>query len=72
MLIGLGVPMRFVDGNHDDHPRLKKLRGRVRVRGVEIAKNVIYQPRGSVHEDEDGTRFCSWAARRRSTVAGAS
>lgn len=57
MLIGLGVTMRFVDGNHDDHLRLKKLRGRVRVRGVEIAKNVIYQPRGSVHEDEDGTRF---------------
>lgn len=57
MLIGLGVSMRFVDGNHDDHPHLKKLRGRVRVRGVEIAKNVIYQPRGSVHEDEDGTRF---------------
>ena len=57
MLIGLGVTMRFVDGNHDDHPRLKKLRGRVRVRGVEIAKNVIYQPRGSVHRDEDGTRF---------------
>ena len=57
MLIGRGVTMRFVDGNHDDHPRLKKLRGRVRVRGVEIAKNVIYQPRGSVHEDDDGTRF---------------
>ena len=57
MLVGLGVTMRFVDGNHDDHPHLKKLRGRVRVRGVVIAKNVIYQPRGSVHEDEDGTRF---------------
>jgi len=49
--------LRFCCGNHDDHPRLKKLRGRVRVRGVEIAKNVIYQPRGSVHEDDDGTRF---------------
>lgn len=57
MLVGLETTLRFVDGNHDDHPRLKKLRGRVRVRGVEIAKNVIYQPRGSVHEDEDGTRF---------------
>ena len=57
MLVGLGVTLRFVDGNHDDHIALKKLRGRVRVRGVEIAKNVIYQPRGSVHEDDDGTRF---------------
>ena len=57
MLAGLGVTMRFIDGNHDDHPSLKKLRGQVRLRGVEIAKNVIYQPRGSVHEDEDGTRL---------------
>ena len=57
MLIGQKVVLRFVDGNHDDHPRLKKLRGRVRVRGVHIAVNVIYQPRGSVYEDEDGTRF---------------
>ena len=57
MLVRLGVTLRFIDGNHDDHIALKKLRGRVRVRGVPIAKNVIYQPRGSVHEDEDGTRF---------------
>ena len=57
MLVGLGVTMRFVDGNHDDHTSLKKLRGRVQTRGVEIAKNVIYQPRGSVHEDEDSSRF---------------
>lgn len=57
MLVGLGVTMRFVDGNHDNHPHLKKLRGRARVHGVVIAKNVIYQPRGSIHEDEDGTRF---------------
>lgn len=57
MLVGLGVTLRFVDGNHDDHVALKKLRGRVRVRGIEIAKNVIYQPRGSVHEDGDGTRL---------------
>lgn len=57
MLVGLGVVMRFIDGNHDDHPGLKKLRGRVRKRGVTIAPNVIYQPRGSVYEDEEGTRF---------------
>ena len=34
MLVGLGVTMRFIDGNHDDHVKLKKLRGRVRKRGV--------------------------------------
>lgn len=57
MLVKLGVTMRFVDGNHDDHPSLKKLSSRTRSRGITIAKNVIYQPRGSVHEDEEGTRF---------------
>jgi hypothetical protein len=57
ILIGLGVTLRFVDGNHDDHPRLRKLQGRTRKNGVEIARNVIYQPRGSIHEDSDGTRF---------------
>ena len=55
MLVGLGVTHRFIDGNHDDHPRLRK---RVRRNtAVTIAPNVIYQPRGSVHEDEDGTRL---------------
>jgi hypothetical protein len=57
MLVGLDVTLLFIDGNHDDHPRLQKLCGRTRVHGVAIAKNVVYQPRGSVHEDEDGTRF---------------
>ena len=57
MLLGEHTTMRFCDGNHDDHPNLRALIGSVRDRGVEIAKNVIYQPRGSVHEDEDGTRF---------------
>ena len=57
MLVGLGVTMRFIDGNHDVHPALKKLCGRVRAKAVTIAPNVIYQPRGSVHEDSDGTRF---------------
>ena len=58
MLVGLGVTMRFVDGNHDDHPTLRKLRGRIcRNGGTQIAPHVIYQPRGSVYEDEDGTRF---------------
>jgi hypothetical protein len=57
MLVGLGVTMRFIDGNHDVHPTLKKICGRVRRGAVVIAPNVIYQPRGSVHEDTDGTRF---------------
>jgi calcineurin-like phosphoesterase family protein len=55
MLTDLGVTLRFIDGNHDDHPRL---RGHVRACvPTTIASNVIYQPRGSVHVDEDGTRF---------------
>ena len=57
MLVGDGVSLRFCDGNHDDHARLRKLIGPVRDHGVTIAKNVIHQPRGSVHEDGDGTRF---------------
>jgi len=56
VLVDLGVTLRFVDGNHDDHPRLRRLSGSSR-NGREIAPHVIYQPRGSVHEDEDGTRF---------------
>lgn len=58
------VVMRFIDGNHDWHPKLAEyvemnsmacatLPGG----GVQIAPSVIYQPRGSTHEDEDGTRF---------------
>lgn len=55
LLLGCCLTMRFCDGNHDDHPRLRKLA--LRGRATEIARNVIYQPRGSVHEDEDGTRL---------------
>jgi calcineurin-like phosphoesterase family protein len=55
MLVGLGVTLRAIDGNHDDHPRL---RGYVKTCiATLIAPNVFYQPRGSVHEDADGTRF---------------
>lgn len=57
LLVRLGVVMRFCDGNHDDHPRLQKLRGPLRRDGVTIAPNVVYQPRGSIYEDADGTRF---------------
>lgn len=55
MLVGLGVTMRAIDGNHDDHPRLRNhVKACV---ATTIAPRVIYQPRGSVHEDADGTRF---------------
>jgi hypothetical protein len=49
-----GVNMRFIDGNHDEHPALAAL----------SIPHVIYQPRGSVYEDTDGTRFlfCGGAA----------
>ncbi|MGN6107395.1 MAG: metallophosphoesterase family protein [Kofleriaceae bacterium] len=60
--------MRWVDGNHDEHPRLREACYRdadtdfmtyvaPRDRGVELAAGVIYQPRASTHVDEDGTRF---------------
>lgn len=48
--------MRFLCGNHDWHPKLMELTGGKRV-ATEIAERVIYQPRGSVHQDTDGTRF---------------
>jgi Icc-related predicted phosphoesterase len=55
ILVEHGVTLRFVDGNHEDHPQLRK---HVKTcTGVMIAPRVIYQPRGSVHEYEDGTRF---------------
>ncbi len=59
-----GVVHRFVDGNHDDHPALRDLVEQHSAAcstlpggGVEIAPGVVYQPRGSSHTDEDGTRF---------------
>ena len=55
MLVTHGVTMRFVDGNHDVHTQLRK--HVTACTATTIAPNVIYQPRGSVHEDEDGTRF---------------
>lgn len=59
------VVMRFIDGNHDHHKWLGKivdnalneLRPFEALGGIEVAPNVIYQARGSTHEDEDGTRF---------------
>ncbi len=60
MLVAHDVIMRFIDGNHDDHPRLQALASTAPCTlpvATQLAPNVIYQPRGSVHEDEDGTRF---------------
>lgn len=60
------VKMLFIDGNHDHHPELRR---RMQANcdydhcdpncpGVgTLTPNVIYQPRGSVYEDDDGTRF---------------
>ncbi len=55
------VTMRFIDGNHDDHTWLAKIAAArpeaKRRTPAQLTPNVIYQPRGSVYEDEDGTRF---------------
>lgn len=58
------VTMRFIDGNHDWHPELRRLVETLNKHvepfpcgGVQLAPNVIYQPRASTHVDEDGTRF---------------
>lgn len=48
------LTMRFVDGNHDDHDVLGVHREAV---ALDRDGRVIYQPRGTVHEDADGTRF---------------
>lgn len=50
------VTMRFIDGNHDHHPELRRLSGNKRS-PVNLAHNVIYQPRGSTYVDPDGTKF---------------
>lgn len=53
LLVAAGVPMRFVDGNHDVHPLL-----RAYPPGDDnVAPNLTYQPRGSLYVDADGTRF---------------
>ena len=50
------VTMRFIDGNHDDHVRLCEMTERS-PKATWLTDNIIYQPRGSVHEDANGTRF---------------
>lgn len=54
------VEMLFIDGNHDYFPKIAEFveRGRsLPGGGVQIARHVTYQPRGSTYVDEDGTRF---------------
>lgn len=46
-----GLTMRFIDGNHDEHPQLQA--GVLKLWEPWIK----YQPRGSVHTDSDGTVF---------------
>lgn len=55
VLITWGVTMRFIDGNHDWHPHLRNVAG---MDGPnELAPRVIYQPRGSMYTDPEGTSF---------------
>ncbi len=51
------VTMRFIDGNHDNHDWLDTITPKNTRDSIAISPNLIYQPRGSVHVDEDGTRF---------------
>jgi predicted phosphodiesterase len=57
LLLDSDVTMRFIDGNHDWHPKLQGLLSTEPGGGCIIAPGLIYQPRGSTLEDEDGTRF---------------
>ena len=64
-----GVTLRFIDGNHDWHPELRRRQdmhstacttlpgGGVPLGAPEYRENVIYQPRGSTYVDIHGTRF---------------
>lgn len=47
------VPVRFCDGNHENHPELRKLVGSG-LTSCEIAPGIFYQPRGSTLELPDG------------------
>lgn len=47
------VKVHFCDGNHEDHPALRRL---IKSRQTEIAPGVHYQPRGSVIQLTDGRR----------------
>lgn len=63
------VTLRWIDGNHDWHTRIRELcemhslacttlpGGGVPLGAPEHRENLIYQPRGSWYKDEDGTRF---------------
>lgn len=52
-LVERDIKMRFCDGNHDWHPRLRQLRPC----DDNVAPNITYQPRGSLFEDSEETRF---------------
>jgi len=56
VLVAWGVTMRFIDGNHDWHPKLRELTAD-QDGPVQLAPRVIYQPRGSMYTDTDGTSF---------------
>jgi len=51
------VKIYFIDGNHDNHDELSYISAKGNFVGVEIAKNIFYQPRGSVLELLDGRKL---------------
>jgi hypothetical protein len=50
-----GIPVRFADGNHEDHETLQRLAAG-KLDPVEVAPAVFYQPRGSTMTLPDGRR----------------
>lgn len=58
LLSRYNIKMHFCDGNHDDHDWLDRIQRHHDKRlPLEIAPNLIYQPRGSTYVDPDGTSF---------------
>lgn len=54
VLKGHGIPMRFCDGNHDNHPELFKAE---RNKEENILPFLTYQHRGTLKEFSDGTKM---------------
>ena len=54
MLVDKNIRMRFIDGNHDWHPKLQALRPSCE---DNAGPNLTYQHRGTMHEYKDGTRL---------------
>ncbi len=63
----------FIDGNHENHNSLIKLAPRGYFKAVEVAENIVFQPRGSLMELPDGrtvlfaggAKSIDWMARKK-------